>query len=545
MGASRRKVPRYALAALFTLVIMWFLMAYPPPGYYRHIDMTLEGPFAHSQGFEYQTKIPLIWQSGENVVGDLSLILMEDGKALPHPCSFRAAIQKQGKGAYTNRDKHLYFATSDNSNPNSNGRSYSARYNVRFHVVLYLILLFFGYVAALIFLYGSGKAWLSGAQGWQIAYYILGNLILGATIIQAIFWVLTENRVENHGALVRSYYNYAFNGIDDQIKTIGSPGLAINYMPHHYLNYALNPDVPYCGVKQFNRLYKIRRTEDIKSRDKVKWRAVVIGGSTTFGEGLSREENTWPYLLEASIRQRYGIDCDVINGGVGGYTLLENFIHYITILRHLKPNIVILFVGINDVSPRLFSQLKVDYSNYRKPWSSGQPVFRLPRDSLRWVYPYRYYFLNKVIIETFDTGIAAVVSKKGPSFKVWEAALKRNDSSLYQATLDGFVRFVKSEGAKLIVVPQLFRVVRGHDNIFMKGVVEHNDVNRKVAQKNNVLYLDGVLNPDLFVSSDFLDNCHFSKAGSRKMAKRIFDFLGEHNLLPSTQNLGLSKRSTF
>ena len=532
MGKNRSHLILYSISVLCASITVGFFVAYPPPGYYKHCKLTLEKPFTHSQGFEYVGAIRFKEGSHQRKSGISSVILMENGKILSHPHSFHAAIQRQGKGAFLQQGQNIYFSTSDNSDPNSNGRSYSARYGERFPAALYLILLFFGYVAALILLYGSGKAWFRENRSWQNVYFIVGNVILGAAIIQATFWILTENQLECHSAAVKNYYRYAFGDNVKRIKPVGTPGLAINYMPHHYLNYVLNPDVSYCGTKQFNRTYKIRRTEEIKERDQVKWRAVIIGGSTTFGEGLPLEENTWPYALEVLIRQKYGTNCDVMNGGIGGYTVLENFIHYITMLRHLKPDVVVLFVGINDVSPRLFSELKIDYSNYRKPWSSDQPVFRLPNDTLGILYPYRYFFLNKVILETFNIGIAAVVSRKGPPAKEWKNALERNKSFLYQNILDSFVRVIKSDGAHPVIIPQLFRAVKKHDRIFMIGVHENNDANLKVAHRNNVPFAAFVLEPGVFDSSDFLDNCHFSKAGSKKMAKRIFVFLRDHNLLP-------------
>ena len=46
-----------------------------------------------------------------------------------------------------------------------------------------------------------------------------------------------------------------------------------------------------------------------------------------------------------------------MNGGVSGYTLNENIIHYMMLTTHLEPNVVILYVGINDVHPRWHSLL--------------------------------------------------------------------------------------------------------------------------------------------------------------------------------------------
>lgn len=112
----------------------------------------------------------------------------------------------------------------------------------------------------------------------------------------------------------RTAYHQAFESSEDEF------GVAINFVPHHHLNYALNPELKRGGETQFNREFLIRRAEPIRPKKDVRWRALCIGGSTTFGAQLAREQDTWVYRLETKVRGRAGPAVDVVNGGVGGYT---------------------------------------------------------------------------------------------------------------------------------------------------------------------------------------------------------------------------------
>lgn len=54
-----------------------------------------------------------------------SIILMEDGKPLPHPHSLYEKIREAGHGRYLHWEEGIMFSSSDGSDPRTNGRQYS------------------------------------------------------------------------------------------------------------------------------------------------------------------------------------------------------------------------------------------------------------------------------------------------------------------------------------------------------------------------------------------------------------------------------------
>lgn len=183
---------------------------------------------------------------------------------------------------------------------------------------------------------------------WQYNLTIaLFNIILVVSFGQGLFWVLLQKELNKSSKIALHLFEYALERQEPSSSELSLNktlfGTGINYSEHHYLNYALNPLFPYGGKLQYNEKFRIRRTEAIRARNQVKWRTLVLGGSTTFCEMVPHEDETWVKQLEIKIRDKYGKDYDVINGGVGGYNIQENFIHYITLLTHLNPDVVILF----------------------------------------------------------------------------------------------------------------------------------------------------------------------------------------------------------
>jgi hypothetical protein len=166
-------------------------------------------------------------------------------------------------------------------------------------------------------------------------------------------------------------------------------GDVLNFAPHPYLGFALNPLALYGGVRQYNAAYLIRRSEAIRARQDVDLRVLVLGGSTTFGAGVAREEDTWVKLLEDHLRARLGPRTDVINGGVSGYNIVENMLHYLLLLQKLEPDLVVLVTGVNDVDPRLIGELRPDYSNSRMVWNHEALADARPSAFLRWSHLYR------------------------------------------------------------------------------------------------------------------------------------------------------------
>ena len=212
--------------------------------------------------------------------------------------------------------------------------------------------------------------------------------------------------------------------------------------------------------------------------------------------------------------------------------MLENSIHYLTLLTDLKPDVVLLYEGINDVHPRLIGDITNDYSNYRIPWRSEGTVLPRPNPALAWLYPYRFYFLSRQILRVQQTGIGGVTSRPYPPSAEWAASLKRNSPNAYKTHLRNLSLLILAQGSRAVILPQHFVALNEADEIFIKGVTQHNVVNMEVAEELGIPFLKGLAASGAFGRDDTFDNCHFNERGSAKMADLVFEFLTANKLVP-------------
>lgn len=514
-----------ALAVSWLGATLLLFLLFPPS---RQIEKNLIvlPPYSSNGGFAFLAKLSVDTPSDLTAPDASALVLYENNIKLVPAHASHEAIRRVGAGAYSHWGKDLYFSASDNSDPNSNGRQYSIQYFATLSSIWYIAVLFIAYFVLLLSVDPPLK-WLLGQRvnGYLRTTYIV---VISLMFLQAASWTLIENKLAERGEIIRSWYDYIFEGKAANFK----PGESTNYVEHPYLNYAVNPAVTYGGFRQFNAEYKIRRSEPIRPRDQVNWRVLVLGGSTTFGEMLSRETDTWVFQLEQRVRTLCD-RCDVINGGVGGYTVLENFIHYVTLLTNLKPDVVLFYEGINDAHARLFGDITSDYSNYRIPWRSEGAVLPRPNPALTWLYPYRFYFLSRQILRVQQTGIGGVTSRPYPPPTEWAAALKRNSPNAYKTHLRDLSLLILAQGSRAVIIPQHFVALNDVDRIFMEGVTQHNIVNMEVAKELGMPYLRDLVASGTFNLDDTFDNCHFNERGSAKMADLVFAFLVTNKIVPN------------
>jgi lysophospholipase L1-like esterase len=367
-----------------------------------------------------------------------------------------------------------------------------------------------------------------GRSAWVLGLIANGALVLGC--VDGSAGAVLDWELAREGDRAQQIYEWSLFGTALRSTFFGE---AFNYEEHHYLPFVLNPRSTYHGVHQFDAEYRIRRTEPIRPREAVRWRALAIGGSTTFGERLDREEDTWVHRLERKVRERSGPACDVVNGGVPGYTLNENIIHYTMMLTHLEPDVVILYVGINDVHPRMHTPVvKPDYSNFWKPWHSEGAVLPEPSRALRPLRLYRLWYFYRHVLPLKREGV--MILSAHDSVGSLRQNLAGNRPVIYESHLDSFIRLLVAQGRKVLVVPQYFRIdprTAVADSVFGKGVDDDNVVNRDVAARRGVAFASKALGA--FAPADTFDDCHFTPAGSEKMASVVYEALEENGYLPT------------
>lgn len=82
------------------------------------------------------------------------------------------------------------------------------------------------------------------------------------------------------------------------------------------------------------------------------YRVVAVGDSTTLGLGVPEGFNTYPKVLERTLRTRTGRRLEVLNLGVGGYDPEQAAEVLRTEGPALEPDLVLLLVSLNDLDRR-------------------------------------------------------------------------------------------------------------------------------------------------------------------------------------------------
>ena len=78
------------------------------------------------------------------------------------------------------------------------------------------------------------------------------------------------------------------------------------------------------------------------------FRILALGNSCTFGVGVN-DRGTWPAQLEQILGEMQGVDAEVINAGVPGYTAMQGMWFLKNRGLDLDPDLVIACFGFNDV----------------------------------------------------------------------------------------------------------------------------------------------------------------------------------------------------
>jgi lysophospholipase L1-like esterase len=508
------------LLILLPLGSLVFLIGFGP-GWTRENEIKLSSPFRTDPVRGYVAVVP------SRVSTRYKVTLYEDGKEI-NSSRFPYTLKKEKMDG--KKQKVLTFLATDGSDPSTNGKVYTLIQPRGLSKGLYFTAIGILYLTGLFLIWlvfrsarkhpVLAKWWFRGAM-----------IVLTIAMFECVSWVMSESFLlrSEQGEIL---FDQSFHCGPKDEGTI----YHANYAPHHYMNYALNPRSS-GKAGQINSEYHIRRGEPIRPRSEINRRILVLGGSTTFDTQIAREEDTWVGQVEKLVREKYGNNYDVINGGVGGYTLQENMIHYITLLTHLEPDVVLLFEGINDVHPRFYGKVKWDYSNYRRRWNSKGGLIPPPSKLLRWSWIYRYYYLRRHIQPAVSGGIDILARKPYPPADTWKESLKRNPPKVYEKKLEALCDLVQGQGRAIAILPQFFTVTYPTDEIYIQGLRENNEVSRRVARRKGAAFAEYLYRNPPFKPEDFNDNCHFNEPAAKKMAAQVFEFLEREKLLDSKKTV--------
>jgi lysophospholipase L1-like esterase len=137
------------------------------------------------------------------------------------------------------------------------------------------------------------------------------------------------------------------------------------YVPHPYTAYGLRP----VAGSPDNNAFGLRGAEPLVPKPPGVVRILCLGGSTTYGSGVSAEE-AYPARLAALLAgvASPGTRYEVLNCGVPGYTSVESLIALELRLFELEPDGLVVCHGINDARMIQTRDFQPDYTHMRRTW---------------------------------------------------------------------------------------------------------------------------------------------------------------------------------
>jgi len=257
-------------------------------------------------------------------------------------------------------------------------------------------------------------------------------------------------------------------------------------------------------------------------------RIATLGGSTTFGAGLSDAE-TWPARLQALLGPGYA----VTNYGLLGYSSAEGIIQMALLVPESRPDIVVFYEGWNDIRNYHDPDLSPDYFDHGMNQYSTLNIERPTREPL---------FMRLANISAICRLALMVAKPKAPEASAATAAHERiyadPDSAsdrLYLRNLRTLRGLSAQMGAYALFVPQVlnqdwYRQHQGSDwwtprvdNHAMPTLLRrlnHLMVVACAPSEKNCGVLDGV-SAAQWEPADFLDEGHLSEKGSDAFARIV------------------------
>lgn len=127
------------------------------------------------------------------------------------------------------------------------------------------------------------------------------------------------------------------------------------FVPDRALGYKNRPSYHYESIGRLgavarytNNALGLRGPETTRAKPPGVRRVVIVGGSTVYGS-LADDPDTISMQLQGMLRERFGPDVEVLNGGVPSYEALREAVFTKSDLLDLGPDVIVDLDGLNDV----------------------------------------------------------------------------------------------------------------------------------------------------------------------------------------------------
>ncbi len=331
--------------------------------------------------------------------------------------------------------------------------------------------------------------------------------------------------------------------VEDYARLARGDTTRFRFVPDPVLPYRLKPDFvsrpDSAGQQTRHNAAGFRADAPFPAKRPGVLRIVCLGGSTTYGVGVTANSATYPAALErflnGDFRPPAWDAAEVFNLGVGGYTTREVALTLDQYALPLQPDIVLLQSGFNDIAPRFYADFEPGYRHFRKKMKNLalNPAARVLLRS------------RLITVAAWAAGMAEPLTLQSrtqyplPPAAEAHGNLARHGPETYRAHLTAMVERIQREGIQAWLLTQAHHFcpafeapteeMRLLDKAYRRGLIEHNAVQRQVARDTaaRLVDLEQAMPP---TRTHFQDPIHMTEAGNLVKARVIAEQI--HRRLP-------------
>jgi lysophospholipase L1-like esterase len=294
----------------------------------------------------------------------------------------------------------------------------------------------------------------------------------------------------------------------------------LRYTPHHYLAYSTTPNYKNGKIYHNSQGY---RSNEIKKKSNDILRIVTLGGSTTYNESVDDNEKTFTYLMEKMLNKKKA-NVEVINAGIGGHSSFETLANFQFRVLDIKPDLIILYHGTNDVHTRFvpINLHKGDNSGRRKYWSYINN---------------NKFILNSATFRLFSNWTNDLVNFSpndftGSKYDFFFSEnpiniLSLNSIKYIKRNYENIIAIAKQNSIKVVLVT--FASTMEHEHYaswdsYQLGFKQQNEMIKNISKKMRISMIDF----EKLMPKDrkyWADGVHLNEDGSKLKAEIFVDFL--------------------
>lgn len=313
------------------------------------------------------------------------------------------------------------------------------------------------------------------------------------------------------------------------------PEIKSKIEPHPYLLYQTTKYFSGKGFSQHNSL-RYRNEEFDFEKDSSVTRILALGGSTTYMfPYVPNPKDTWVSQLESRLNEPKKGKFQVINAGLSYATTAELLASYVFRHQFLKPDILIIHTGGNDITPLFYENYNSEYTHFRASGSGLKPRkfenFILKISATIRLFYTIWLNTQETVYQSQPYTLDLVDREKALE------RVKQNESLGFRRNLETLVKMAKNDGVKVLLFGFLQAreenlatnkpVLKGLEKVYSIGLKKHYKIMKEISQKYEVPFV--IPKQDLFEDSWFLDNCHLNEKGEKVKAEILFEYFTESN----------------